>query len=486
MTQDFAFTSRSPNNQGFFGTNFNGAWSSFMNNYNIGGNGGAYTKTFSWTITFNTYGRQRFYANVDDYGAIYINGNYEMSMGGFGRQSLVSTSNYYGPGTYTLSATSINSGGGPWGIAIDWVDAVPPPPVPGCTDPRASNYNPNADVDNGTCSYPTPSISFSINPSNYIAPGSATLTWSVSGATSQSIDQGIGSVNSSGSLIVSPNTSRSYKLDASYYGITSASRTVNLTVYQPVSVSISSVPASIITGGIAQLTWVTSGDASSASIDQGVGAVLLSSSRNVSPNVTTTYTLSASGLGGSDTDSATVTVYQIPTLSASAPTVIDYNGTFTTSVTTEYANNAVSASYIFNYLNGTTDTAVVNGSLNGDAITPGQVTQDLSTTVPWTDFGPNTIIVTFSSSGDGGIVTQSETINVNIDQLPDNITVPDNLDELPLDEVAAPDEETVVSDPIVVTGIDIPVAIKSNFPIQVRFDDDDPDLESSWNDVQQI
>ncbi|AOO11982.1 hypothetical protein Np200711_036 [Cyanophage S-RIM44] len=407
-------------------------------------------------------------------------------MGGFGGQSLVTTSNYYGPGTYTLSATSINSGGGPWGIAIDWVDAVPPPPVPGCTDPRASNYNPNADVDNGTCSYPTPSISFSINPTNYIAPNSATLTWSVSGATSQSIDQGIGSVNSSGSLVVSPNNSRSYKLDASYYGITSATRTVDLTVYQPVNVSISSVPASIITGGIAQLTWVTSGDASSASIDQGVGAVLLSSSRNVSPSVTTTYTLSASGLGGSDTDSATVTVFQRPTLSQSVPTVIEYNGSFTANTTTEYANNNVSASYIFNYLDGSTDNAVVNGSPNADAVTPGQVTQDLSTVVPWTDFGPNTIIVTFSASGDGGIVTESETINVNIDQLPDNITIPDNLDELPLDQIAAPDVETVLSDPIVVTGIDIPVTIKSNFPIQVRFDDNDPDIESNWNDVQQI
>jgi hypothetical protein len=359
-------------------------------------------------------------------------------------------------------------------------------PVYGCTDPRASNYNPNADINNGTCSYPTPSISFSINPTNYIAPNSATLTWSVSGATSQSIDQGIGSVNSSGSLVVSPNNSRSYKLDASYYGITSATRTVDLTVYQPVNVSISSVPASIITGGIAQLTWVTSGDASSASIDQGVGAVLLSSSRNVSPSVTTTYTLSASGLGGSDTDSATVTVYQRPTLSASAPTVIDYDGTFSTTVTTEYANNGVSASYIFNYLDGSTDTAVVNGSLNGDSTTPGiSVTQDLSTIVPWTDFGPGSIIVTFTATGDGGIVNQSNTINVNIDQLPDNITIPENLDELPEDQVEAPDVETVLSDPIVITGIDIPVTIKSNFPIQVRFDDD-PDIESNWKNVQQI
>jgi len=31
----------------------------------------------------------------------------------------------------------------------------PPPPIPGCTDPNASNYNPNATVNNGSCLYPS-------------------------------------------------------------------------------------------------------------------------------------------------------------------------------------------------------------------------------------------------------------------------------------------------------------------------------------------
>ena len=92
----------------------------------------------------------------------------------------------------------------------------------------------------------------------------------------------------------------------------------------------------------------------------------------------------------------------------------------------------------------------------------------------------------FFISGTGGIATQSDTITVNIDRLPDNINIPDNKDEIPSDEVEAPDDDTVVSDPIVITGIDIPVEIKASLPIQVRFDDDDPNLASSWNDVQQI
>lgn len=451
-----------------YGGYTNGAWGSLMNTYGrrfTPSLSNAYvgvTFNFSVQVNFPYPGIYTVKSSCDNAGSLTVAGN-NCPPAGFRGEATYSF--YANAGTQTVSGSVLNTAGGnnyggnPYAIAFT-IDAPNQPPPP--------------------------SGSISINKSSIIAgQDSAIVSWSSSGSINSVSVSNIGNVGTSGSQTVSPSTTTIYTLTVSGDGGT-ITDSVTLTVYQPVSVSISSVPTSIIAGGIAQLTWVTSGDASSASIDQGVGAVLLSSSRNVSPNATTTYTLSASGPGGSDTDSATVTVYQNPTLSASAPTVIDYNGTFTTSVTTEYANNGVSASYIFNYLNGTTDTAVVNGSLNGDAITPGQVTQDLSTIVPWTDFGPNTIIVTFSASGDGGIVTQSETINVNIDQLPDNITVPDNLDELPLDEVAAPDEETVVSDPIVVTGIDIPVAIKSNFPIQVRFDDDDPDLESSWNDVQQI
>ena len=33
---------------------------------------------------------------------------------------------------------------------------LPPPPVPGCTDPTAINYNPNATVDDGSCEYAPP------------------------------------------------------------------------------------------------------------------------------------------------------------------------------------------------------------------------------------------------------------------------------------------------------------------------------------------
>jgi len=60
----------------------------------------------------------------------------------------------------------------------------------------------------------TPSVIFSSNPSA-INPGDpSNLTWNVTGATSVSIDQGIGVVLPSGTKVVSPATSTTYTLTA--------------------------------------------------------------------------------------------------------------------------------------------------------------------------------------------------------------------------------------------------------------------------------
>jgi phospholipase C len=66
-------------------------------------------------------------------------------------------------------------------------------------------------------------------------------------------------------------------------------------------------PASISRGQSSTLTWSTT-NATTVSIDQGIGSVAASSSTTVSPLTTTTYTLTASGMGGNATASATVTV----------------------------------------------------------------------------------------------------------------------------------------------------------------------------------
>jgi len=73
------------------------------------------------------------------------------------------------------------------------------------------------------------------------------------------------------------------------------------------TVSFSADPTSIKQGKCATLTW-SSTDASTISIEPGVGNVEPSGSKEVCPGSTTQYTISAAGDGGAQTASTTVSV----------------------------------------------------------------------------------------------------------------------------------------------------------------------------------
>ena len=337
--------------------------------------------------------------------------------------------------------------------------------------------------------------SFTIDKTSIINNGeTATLSWSVVDSESQSIDNGIGAVGVTGSKTVSPTASTTYTLTAvGLAGNDTAS--VTLTVYQPVVATLradgQNTTRSITRGQSAELQWVVSGDANQASINQGIGNVLLTSVRDVSPTTTTTYTLSASGLGGSDVDDVTVVVNQPPELSFSAPLSINYGDSLSIPVTYRYATNGVSVIAVYTQRspatgNSTTvqETITLTGTSSDES--GSSVTNNADLSIPWTLHGTFGISLTITSSGAGGSNTQTADIDVIVDETPDNITIPDNLDELPNDQVAAPDEETVLSDPIVVTDIDVAAEIKSNRPIQVRFDDSDPEIEANWYDVREL
>ena len=70
-------------------------------------------------------------------------------------------------------------------------------------------------------------------------------------------------------------------------------------------------PATIERGKASNLRWETSA-ATDVSIDQSIGAVPTTGSRQVFPSGTTTYTLTASGPGGTASRSVTVTVTTAP------------------------------------------------------------------------------------------------------------------------------------------------------------------------------
>jgi len=80
----------------------------------------------------------------------------------------------------------------------------------------------------------------------------------------------------------------------------------------PTVAQFSVEPTSIQRGQSATLRWEVSGNVTSVSIDNAIGTVQNSGNRRVFPTDSTTYTLTATGPGGSTTGSATVSVSNPP------------------------------------------------------------------------------------------------------------------------------------------------------------------------------
>ena len=188
--------------------------------------------------------------------------------------------------------------------------------------------------------------SFSASPSTITEGGSSELSWTTTDGTSVSIPGTSGALAVNGSATVSPTSTTAYKLTCSGAGGNdTASVTVTVNPRAPTA-SLDADPEEIFNpGDSATLTWSTT-DATSASIDEGVGSVtpVADGSTTVYPDTTTTYTLTATGPGGSASDTATVyTVDFQRTLTATLtaePLSITRGGSTTLSWTTEGADSA--------------------------------------------------------------------------------------------------------------------------------------------------
>lgn len=172
--------------------------------------------------------------------------------------------------------------------------------------------------------------SFNASPSSISAGESSELSWTVTGATSVSIDQGIGSVALTGSRAAAPTVTTTYTLTASSSAgsitattqvIVSGATSPPTTTGLPVISSFMASPSIISLGSSTTLSWNVS-NATSVSINQGVGPVGYSGSTIVSPSTTVTYTLTASNANGSLTATALVQVSGEP--SPPSLPVIDY------------------------------------------------------------------------------------------------------------------------------------------------------------------
>jgi hypothetical protein len=153
---------------------------------------------------------------------------------------------------------------------------------------------------------------FTAKPTVIVLGENATLTWSVTGARTITINPDVGTVPSSGSTLVIPSSSTTYTLSAanSFGTLTSTALVTTTTVSDgtaPVIKSFTALPASISNGATSNLNWDIQG-ATTITINQGIGVPASHFSQPVSPSVTTTYVLTALNSTGTDNRTVTVTV----------------------------------------------------------------------------------------------------------------------------------------------------------------------------------
>jgi hypothetical protein len=219
---------------------------------------------------------------------------------------------------------------------------------------------------------------FIATPSTIQAGQSATLTWETVNADSVTIDNGVGQQPASGSFQVTPTQTTIYNLTAVGPGGTAA-LPVTVTVQasgEPRVIRFDATPSTIPVGGTSTLVWETD-SAVSVSIDNGVGAQAAKGSVTVTPQQTTTYTLTAIGATSQVTDTVVVTVAAanapVVLTFAAQPQAVQAGGSTTLSWTTQNATSV-------DIDNGAGTSLPANGSV--------QVTPTQTTTYTLTATGP--------------------------------------------------------------------------------------------------
>lgn len=423
----------------------------------IGPNSGSRTVNVGWNQTYNLS------ANGSGPGNVAMRRLNNNTLGLDDRQGAGAD------GDYNDMIIYVNNGG-----FINNSQYRSPAPVYGCTNSAAINYNPSAQVDDGSCVVVNPTLYLTSSNNPLIRGQSTNISWSTSyGQYMQSATvTGIGNVSTSGSSSIQPQSSGTYTFTVSWNG-GSRSTSLQQTVYIPPQITAYFDTNTIVLGGNTRLWWSTSGDASTMTISPSIGATLLSSNAIVQPTLTTTYTLTANGVAGSASEQLTLTVIQPPSLEVSGPIVVPY-GQETINFSYEVTNaNSVDVEVIQRDLDNSDTT--YNFTTSTDASL-------YEYTPVWGNRGPMAIIVTMTANGQGGLIrVRQVTVPVSIDQTPDAIDIPSIEDKLRDEQpVITPDVE-VTSEQIVVEDIDIPVEVKSNFPVQVEIDN-----SNVWYNIREL
>ncbi len=359
--------------------------------------------------------------------------------------------------------------------------------VVGCMDPNANNYNPNANTP-GTCTYTTPTLSYSVSPTQILAGNFVTATWNTNHGVSGVIQPGSYSIPSSqlsyGTTQFYPTSTTTYTITISGHGGTSATDSKTVTVWTAPDVSIAAngnqSGIAINRGQSFVLSWWTNGDGTTATIDQGIGSVPFTSQTTLSPTVSTIYTISVNltvagtNITANDSAQVTVTVYQPPTASITGPEDVNYAQTVSLNWSQTYSvNTNLQKQY----------TLLDGGVVNQDVTLNGSSGTYVDT--PHAAGGRNVakeVTYTLTATGEGGLIaTATHTTQIDVDEMPDLIQIPPSEDkDMDEEPIISPDVE-VTTEEIEIDDIDVPVEIKANQPIKIEIDDD-----GVWHSVREI
>ncbi len=154
---------------------------------------------------------------------------------------------------------------------------------------------------------PPPIVDFSATPESIKAGSTSTLAWSCLHADACTIEPDIGAVDAAGSITVSPETDITYTLTATGPGGTATASATVVVVHPAPIVEISLTPDTIGSDEVSILSWHTS-HSDTCVIEPDIGSVEPVGLKAVAPLETTTYTITATGPGGTTAASATVAV----------------------------------------------------------------------------------------------------------------------------------------------------------------------------------
>ena len=160
--------------------------------------------------------------------------------------------------------------------------------------------------------WPEPEVSFSATPQQIISPNPTTLSWSTANATSVSIDNGVGIVDLNDSIEVTPSETTTYTITVSNPDKNITAQQEVTVKYNPPQVTTFSVSNSEINhGDSVTLSWNVR-NADSVYINNGIGKVTSTDSREIYPDYTTTWTMSAYSKGGTLNADVSVKVLDNP------------------------------------------------------------------------------------------------------------------------------------------------------------------------------